>query len=333
MTTSRSQPSTRTLTIPGAGQAANGEALHPSPTEEYQVSDRLYETHLQQLCLPSSVLADRGLVIDAGSGFSSFVEEVNRQFGDTGTHAIGFDLQYARMPGTNGNLALYLQRGGRLTGGYGKTQERLEDKRRANSPSQEHELVYAAMHNEVSSSGNYLAGSYFQMPLRDHSVDLLVADNSILTAINTFSGLPALADLPRVLRSNGEARLNTSCFDWDNRLRRLDVAVLWTTDQIEREARITSIFETFRMLQANGAKFWQPVETDHDNSYSFSHGCLIMRFDDQAPVLDPPAGHESSYTHYDPVRAEHHSGVKVRELYGFAIDQNEDRLLMRSTAK
>lgn len=260
-----------------------------------QVTERTYEQYLEYFALPEELLKGKR-IIDIGSGFSNFVEIVNKRFGRSGTRAIGVDPVYAffkddfekfkkSLEGTK--LFLDFVYGAR-PGRWAESQEEWQQARKK---------FYTDFLQEIKSSEAHIAGRHQELSFKDESVDLIMANNSLTLFKDREIIRQSLAELLRVLKNDGEIRLHPLNLRWRDREKSVCLSGYGEmTDEEIAEAEKTGkypdkkFFNILKELEESGIKLYSfsvklPV-ADLEGKTEIEFGNIILRKDDKIPEVD-----------------------------------------------
>jgi len=267
--------------------------------EVKQVSERTYEQYIGKLHIPEEYLKNRGIVLDIGAGFANFAQKANERFGKTGTKAYAIDPVYTFFDGDFEKFEASLEGSGLfLEFGYGRTSQEgkgLEEIK------QEMKRLYDEFYREATQSGSYIAGSHQDLPFKNESADLIVGNNSVLRFNNREIVIRALNEIIRVLKTDGEARIGPTYFDWDKERNELTLVKYgtMTKQDIEDQERTgklidAAMFQAFKDMEwFEGIKFYVGIDRDNETGQTVVQN-LILRKDEKIPEMniDDPLFHE-----------------------------------------
>jgi len=176
-----------------SGDRVPEEAKKFISPEHRWVTFRSYEEYLSYFCLPESELAGKR-ILDIGSGLSGFAKKAAEKFEHTGTTVVALDPVYEDLGEDIQEFRGNIEKAG------------MEIK-----PGVDVEKKY----KEIISTPGKVAGSHQDLPIREGSVDLVLANNSITQYKDRILTKRVLKEISQVLTPNGEVRIQPADLAWD----------------------------------------------------------------------------------------------------------------------
>jgi ubiquinone/menaquinone biosynthesis C-methylase UbiE len=163
--------------------------------EERKVTDRTFKQCLEHFCLPERELVGKK-ILDIGSGLSDFPAETNERFKESGTVAVGLDPIYQSL---GNNFEEFKENVKKANMGWNSIAGRGS----------------GHAYGRTKTASFKVAGSHQELPFGDESFDLVVANNSITQYKDREVTKKALKEAVRVIKENGEIRIQPADLRWD----------------------------------------------------------------------------------------------------------------------
>lgn len=264
--------------------------------EFMQVSDRDYGQYLEMLSLPETELS-RKVILDLSSGFADFVRSTNEKYGKTGTKVLGLDPVYSLLKDKYEEFSQRSEKA-RLPTAF-QYRPDVKDINDYDTLEEKNAEYYNRFIEEARSSGNYIAGSHQDIPLKDESVDLIVSNNGV-----TQHTMPrekvrrGISECLRVIKEHGEIRLRPVPLNWQKETNSFHIAMLGTMRPQDIEALKNTgkipdeeMVGFFTELLLSGVMTYCVAEADEDGQ---RHAItLIIRKDNTPPVVEQFEGSQT----------------------------------------
>ncbi len=259
------------------------------------LTTRSYDEYLDYFVLPEEAL--KGVqILDMGSGFADFVNDVNKRQGLFGTHAIGVDPVYTFL---NGDYDAFIAdtRKAHLYQDFDQGRMKYTEEIGHDEWAKRQKQFYQEFVDQAKAKGSFVAGTNQGLPFRDESFDLILASNSITLFNDKDIAKVGLYEALRVLRPAGEGRLLPAHTGFDDEKQMITLEYFgpdWDGAS-QKESILTgrrpdrAMLAVYQELEAAGLTFYAPtVYAIHPDGRkrTWTSQVFIFRKDDQLPHVD-----------------------------------------------
>lgn len=178
----------------------------------FLVTERNYNQYLEFFNLPEEELKGKK-ILDVGSGFSSFVKDVNCKLNTFNTKAFGIDPIYSTMikySSFKDFKKLSSKQGLPIDFSYNPDLKEIKKNKTFKEQDGINQEFYEEFRNNLITKKNYFSGSFTDLPFKDNTFNLLLASNSIGRIENKEILMKSISECIRVVRSDGEVRISPS---------------------------------------------------------------------------------------------------------------------------
>lgn len=276
--------------------------------EERKVTDRTFEQYLKHFCLPETELAGKK-VLDIGSGLSDFSSKANEKFKESGTMVVALDPVYQLLGKDFREFKKNIKKANMdwisVAGG-------VSDPERA--------------YKKIKNAPNKIAASHQEIPLEDGSIDLILASNSLTQYKNREITKKALKEAGRVIKEDGEIRIQPADLRWDWQAEALYVSTFEApTEETRKEAKELGltiapdkeIFSILKEMEEAGFTLYatvKPPERRKPGRLGILQGpayTLIFRKDDRIPAVEGKGAHLIKLSFRDSPDGYHVSSAEI----------------------
>ncbi|MFA5986995.1 MAG: methyltransferase domain-containing protein [Parcubacteria group bacterium] len=244
--------------------------------EERKVTDRTYKQYLKNFCLSEEELSSKK-ILDIGSGLSDFSVETSKKFQESGVMVVGMDPIYSFLGSnvkkfkkniirSNMDWKSFADRSGNLEPAYEKIKE----------------------------APYKVSGSHQNLPFKEESFDLVLANNSITQYKDREITRNALKEAVMMIKEDGEIRIQPANLrgDWGKKCLYMHTFEAPTLETREEANQLgleigpdREVFDIFKELESAGFQIYATVK-EHmlplTRKYNFQCS-IIIRKDDQSP--------------------------------------------------
>jgi len=223
--------------------------------EKKLVTDRRYSQYLSNFGLPKSELKSKK-ILDVGSGLSEFFQKANEKFKEAGTVVVGLDPNYSMLGENLAEFKENLKKARLSVESMHDERGRLRDQERS--------------YGIVKSAPNKIAGSHQELPFKEGSFDLVLANNSVLQFKDREISRRALQEIAKIIKESGEIRLQPVDLLWDNKKEELYMHTFEApTEKTREHAKELGLlidcdkkmFDIFRELEETGFNFFSAINS------------------------------------------------------------------------